>query len=78
MLKFKPHSFTFNTVTQVAAAEVFGANEIAPLQRRFEQPNEWIGDETYDLRQPPLPAAGHNRARCRSESTGARVVGSDV
>jgi capsid portal protein len=27
------------------AAEVFGANEIAPLQRRFEQLNEWIGDE---------------------------------
>jgi capsid portal protein len=27
------------------AAEVFGANEIAPLQRRFEQINEWIGDE---------------------------------
>ena len=26
------------------AAEVFGANEIAPLQRRFEQINEWIGD----------------------------------
>ncbi|MFP4896824.1 phage portal protein [Paraburkholderia sp. EG304] len=27
------------------AAEVFGLNEIAPLQRRFEQLNEWIGDE---------------------------------
>ncbi len=27
------------------AAEVFGLNEIAPLQRRFEQLNEWVGDE---------------------------------
>ena len=27
------------------AAEVFGANEIEPLQRRFTQINEWIGDE---------------------------------
>ncbi len=27
------------------AAEVFGANEIEPLQRRFTQLNEWIGDE---------------------------------
>ena len=27
------------------AAEVFGLNEIAPLQRRFEQLNEWAGDE---------------------------------
>lgn len=44
MLKFKPRNLTFNTVTQVAAAEVFGTNEIAPLQRRFEQPNEWVGE----------------------------------
>jgi hypothetical protein len=27
------------------AAEVFGANEIEPLQRRFTQLNEWLGDE---------------------------------
>jgi PBSX family phage portal protein len=27
------------------AAEVFGLNEIVPLQRRFEQINEWVGDE---------------------------------
>jgi PBSX family phage portal protein len=27
------------------AAEVFGANEIEPLQRRFMQLNEWLGDE---------------------------------
>jgi PBSX family phage portal protein len=27
------------------AAEVFGANEIAPLQARFMQLNEWLGDE---------------------------------
>jgi capsid portal protein len=27
------------------AAEVFGANEIEPLQRRFTQLNEWFGDE---------------------------------
>ncbi|MGF6765944.1 capsid portal protein [Paraburkholderia sp. GAS33] len=27
------------------AAEVFGANEIAPCRWRFEQINEWIGDE---------------------------------
>ncbi|WP_092006215.1 phage portal protein [Paraburkholderia lycopersici] len=27
------------------AAEVFGVNEIAPLQRRFTQLNDWIGDE---------------------------------
>jgi capsid portal protein len=26
-----------------SAADVFGRNEIAPLQRRFEQLNEWIG-----------------------------------
>ncbi len=26
------------------AAEVFGLNEIAPLQRRFEQLNEWVGE----------------------------------
>ena len=39
------------------AAEVFGANEISPLQRRFEQLNEWIGDEVvrfnaYAITQP--------------------------
>ncbi|NPT54444.1 phage portal protein [Paraburkholderia elongata] len=27
------------------AAEVFGRNEIEPLQRRFAQLNEWLGDE---------------------------------
>ena len=27
------------------AAEVFGCNEIEPLQRRFAQLNDWIGDE---------------------------------
>jgi capsid portal protein len=27
------------------AAEVFGRNEIEPLQRRFAQLNHWIGDE---------------------------------
>jgi len=27
------------------AAEVFGRNEIEPLQRRFAQINDWIGDE---------------------------------
>jgi hypothetical protein len=27
------------------AADVFGLNEIAPLQRRFEQFNEWVGEE---------------------------------
>jgi capsid portal protein len=27
------------------AAEVFGANEITPLPRHFEQLNEWVGDE---------------------------------
>jgi PBSX family phage portal protein len=31
------------------AAEVFGPNEIVPLQRRFEQLNEWIGDEVGGL-----------------------------
>lgn len=33
------------------AGEVFGDNEIKLLQRRFAQPNNWIGDE--------LRAAGH-------------------
>jgi len=41
------------------AAEVFGANEIAPLQRRFEQLNEWIGDEVvrfdpYSIKSPKV------------------------
>jgi hypothetical protein len=27
------------------AAEVFWRNEIEPLQRRFAQLNDWIGDE---------------------------------
>ncbi|MEX3929952.1 phage portal protein [Paraburkholderia sp. BR10936] len=31
------------------AAEVFGLNEIAPLQRRFEQLNEWIGEEVVQF-----------------------------
>ena len=26
-------------------AEVFGRNEIEPLQRRFAQLNDWLGDE---------------------------------
>ena len=43
------------------AAEVFGANEITPLQRRFEQLNEWIGDEVvrfnaYAIKRPELSA----------------------
>ena len=43
------------------AAEVFGANEIAPLQRRFEQINEWISDEVvrfnaYAIKRPELSA----------------------
>lgn len=40
------------------AAEVFGANEIEPLQRRFTQLNEWIGDEVvrfnpYTIKRAP-------------------------
>jgi hypothetical protein len=27
------------------AAEVFGRNEVEPLQRRFSQLNDWLGDE---------------------------------
>jgi capsid portal protein len=39
------------------AAEVFGRNEIEPLQRRFAQRNDWIGDEVvrfnpYSIRTP--------------------------
>jgi capsid portal protein len=42
------------------AAEVFGANEIAPLQRRFAQLNDWIGDEIvrfnpYEISRPKAP-----------------------
>lgn len=38
-------------------AEVFGRNEIEPLQRRFAQLNEWIGDEVvrfnaYSIKTP--------------------------
>lgn len=43
------------------AAEVFGANEIEPLQRRFTQLNEWIGDEvvrfnSYTIKRAPAAA----------------------
>ncbi|MEM5451906.1 phage portal protein [Paraburkholderia guartelaensis] len=31
------------------AAEVFGLNEIAPLQRRFEQLNEWVGEQVVQF-----------------------------
>jgi capsid portal protein len=39
------------------AAEVFGRNEIEPLQRRFAQLNYWIGDEVvrfgpYSITRP--------------------------
>ncbi|MFT4432098.1 phage portal protein [Caballeronia sp. 15715] len=39
------------------AAQVFGANEIEPLQRRFAQLNEWLGDEVvgfnpYSIKSP--------------------------
>jgi PBSX family phage portal protein len=41
------------------AAQVFGANEIEPLQRRFAQLNEWLGDEIvrfsrYSIGEPKL------------------------
>jgi PBSX family phage portal protein len=39
------------------AAEVFGRNEVEPLQRRFAQFNDWIGDEVvrfnpYSIKTP--------------------------
>ncbi|SOE53856.1 hypothetical protein SAMN05446635_0611 [Burkholderia sp. OK233] len=39
------------------AAEVFGRNEIEPLQRRFAQLNDWTGDEAarfnpYSIKTP--------------------------
>lgn len=39
------------------AAEVFGTNEITPLQRRFQQFNDWIGEEVvrftpYEVQVP--------------------------
>ena len=43
------------------AAEVFGRNEIEPLQRRFAQLNAWIGEEVvrfnpYSINLPRSPA----------------------
>ena len=40
------------------AAEVFSANEIAPLQERFKEVNDWIGEEVirfkpYELAKSP-------------------------
>ncbi|MGV4733216.1 phage portal protein [Burkholderia pseudomallei] len=46
--------------TPDTAARVFGRNEIAPLQARFAELNEWLGEEvvTFDEYQiPPAPAA---------------------
>ncbi|KST74352.1 hypothetical protein WS76_09435 [Burkholderia humptydooensis] len=43
-----------------AAARVFGRNEIRPLQARFAELNDWLGDEVVtfdDYEIPPAPVA---------------------
>lgn len=40
------------------AAEVFGLNEIAPLQRRFEQLNEWVGEPVVQFAPYSVGASG--------------------
>jgi capsid portal protein len=42
------------------AAEVFGVNEITPLQRRFEQINEWVGEQV--VRFGPYAEGGSSGA----------------
>lgn len=44
----------FGSITQ--AAEVYAMNELAPLQRRFEQLNEWLGDEVVSFKEFVLPS----------------------
>jgi hypothetical protein len=39
------------------AAQVFGRNEIEPLQRRFAQLKEWLGDEVVRFNSYSIKAA---------------------
>ncbi|MBF3481256.1 capsid portal protein, partial [Burkholderia pseudomallei] len=42
------------------AARVFGRNEIRPLQARFAELNDWLGEEVVrfdDYEIPPAPVA---------------------
>ncbi|WP_230972096.1 hypothetical protein [Burkholderia pseudomultivorans] len=46
--------------TPDTAARVFGRNEIKPLQARFAELNDWLGEEVVvfdDYEIPPAPAA---------------------
>ena len=45
----------FGSITQ--AAEVYAMNELAPLQRRFEQLNEWLGEEVVRFGEYILPSS---------------------
>lgn len=43
----------FGSITQ--AAEVYAINELAPLQRMFQQLNEWMGEEVVTFKEYNLP-----------------------
>ncbi|WP_454807460.1 hypothetical protein [Paraburkholderia fungorum] len=42
-------------------AEVFGANEIEPLRRRFTQINEWIGEQVVRFNPYSIKRTPHKR-----------------